>query len=232
MKKHILAAATVMTAGAANAGGYIAPIIQDEVPVIVAPVAAPLTWQGAYLGATLGYACCGDDRVGFHDANDNYLGDIGTLKIAGLNGGLRLGYRWENAQWVFGPELGYEIGKISDDLTYAAGTPAATASNDVNSVLALRFKAGRIVNDNTLVYGIAGVARGDFDYEVDSVTESFKANGYVLGLGAERRVSERLSVTGEWEYANFGSTDVQYTNGVTVATPKYHNFRVGLNYRF
>lgn len=251
MQKQILAplaVAAALTAGAANAGGYIAPVVQDEIPVIVAPVVTP-TWQGAYLGGTLGYACCGDDRVGFHTAADAYRGDIGTLEIGGFNGGLRAGYRWQRDQWVFGPELGYEIGRISDDLTYTGtyNNRAVTgeASNDVNSVLALRFKTGRLVDENTLVYGIAGLARGNFDYEVrrtSAITggtemnygrvEGMTMNGYVLGLGAERRVNERMSLTGEWEYANFGSKDVQVGNLTTVATPKYHNFRIGLNYRF
>ncbi|MDO5529005.1 MAG: porin family protein [Paracoccus sp. (in: a-proteobacteria)] len=232
MKIKLVAAAFVAAigvAGAANAGGYAAPAVDVPAPVLVQPSAAPM-WQGGYLGGTLGYACCGDDRVGFH-VDDVYQGDIGTLKIGGLNGGIRAGYRWQHDQWVFGPELGYEIGRISDDLTHE-GAPASSASNDVNSVLALRFKTGRVVDQNTIVYGIAGIARGDFDYEVDDVTENFKANGYVLGLGAERLVSDRMSVTGEWEYANFGSTDIDYDAGTTVATPKYHNFRVGLNYRF
>ena len=43
-----------------------------------------------------------------------YLGDIGELKLNGGNAGIRLGYRWQRGNWVFGPELGVEFGSVDD----------------------------------------------------------------------------------------------------------------------
>ena len=39
--------------------------------------------------------------------------------------------------------------------------------------------------------------------------------GYVVGLGAEKMLSDRMSVTGEYEYSNFGKTEVDLGGGIT-----------------
>ena len=55
----------------------------------------------------------------------------------------------------------------------------------------------------------------------------------MLGLGVERKLTDRMSVTGEYEYANFGSTDVELAPGVvSVATPEHSNVKLGLNFSF
>lgn len=215
------AAATVFTIPAAHAGGYVAPMIEVEPLVTAAP-----SWQGAYVGATLGYAFGGDDRIG----NRPPGADLGKAELSGANLGLRLGYAWQRDRWVYGPEIGITGGSIKDSFDTADGR----FESKVNHMLALRLKAGYLVQDDTLLYGIAGWQRGDFTYDDLGTEVDYDADGYVLGLGVEKRLSERWSVTGEYEYANFGRTDVTLpvSGGASVATPEHSNVKLGVNYRF
>ncbi|WP_134725025.1 outer membrane protein [Paracoccus luteus] len=222
-------AAAIIAAGAAHAGGFTAPTV-DVAPVEPVVIAAePGDWAGGYAGVTLGYAFGGDDVVGAF-AGDTFLGDLGTEELSGANAGIRAGYRWQRNRWVVGPEISYQAGDISDEFDLAAG---GTFESQVDSLLAVKLKTGYAVRPDTLVYGIAGWQRGDFTYDVAGVESEYDADGYVVGLGAERKLTDRMSVTGEWEYSDFGNTDVEIAPGVTTtATPKFSNVKLGLNFKF
>lgn len=234
-----IAAVTVafcVCAVAAQAGN-VAPVPADSAVLAPAPI-----WRGGYVGANIAYAFNGDDRVGHRSPAGAMVAVPGTLEQSGINYGLRLGWRGERASgarsFVYGVELGYDAGKADDSLA----TATHTASVSLNNVLSLRLKSG-FTNSarNTLFYGILGYARGDFDYAVAgtaagdtiAINTGLSMNGYVLGLGAERQLTDRLSLFGEWEYLNFGKQRLTDAGGSsTQATPKYQNIRIGLNYRF
>lgn len=231
-------AAFVVAAPAAFAGGYQPPVVETGVVAAVTEVSYG-DWAGAYAGATLGYVLSGDERVGFSDASDNFIGDVGKVDLSGVTGGVRLGYRMQRDAWVFGVELGYEAMGVDGDVTFDNAVGDGTITSNVDNVMALRFKTARVINEQTLFYGIAGVARGKFSYDLAGTvppaadtSKSYSHSGYVLGLGVERKLSDRLSVTGEWEYGRFGKTDLDLGGVVTRATPKYNQLRLGVNYRF
>ena len=236
VKSLAVAAPLAAVAGGAHAGGFVAPVVQPAVAPIVETVSSD--WAGAYVGGTLGYAFNGKDRVGVSQTPEGAVYDSETLKLSGANLGLRLGYRWQRDNWVYGPELGFEGGKIEDSFEAADGY---SAKSEIKNVLALRFKTGYLVQPETLVYGIVGVARAKVDYQTQGTgaggpigyDDSFSRTGYILGLGVERQLSDRWSVTGEYEYANFGKERLHDgTTGYTRATPKYHNVKLGVNFRF
>ncbi|MFD2440854.1 outer membrane protein [Paracoccus kondratievae] len=173
----LLSLGTTLTA---TAGGFIAPVVEP----VVAPVveAQPVgDWAGAYAGLTLGYAFSGDDEVGVNGVSPN------TLELSGANAGIRLGYRWQRDRWVIGPELGFEGGNISDDFL----TDGYDAESKIKNVLALRLKTGYVLDNDILVYGIAGVARAKVDYSVTGngadIRDEYTKTGYIVGLGAEKR---------------------------------------------
>lgn len=231
-----LAASTlILGAASAQAGGYVPPVVEPAPEVVIeAPVGS---WQGGYAGLTLGYAFSGKDRVGISipgvdGAGDDFLGDVGELSLSGGNVGVRVGYRWQRDNWVFGPELGYEGGNIKDDVARTIDGVPYTASSKVKNVFALRMKTGYAVRPDMLVYGVAGFAYADVDYEINGVEDSFSRSGYVVGLGVEKQLNEKWTVTGEYEYANFGKETVSSGDFVTEATPKFNNVKVGVNFRF
>lgn len=226
-----MAGSLTFAALAANAGGYTPPVVEPTpiAPVVIEkPVGA---WQGGYAGLTLGYAFQGKDRVGLTQADD-FLGDIGTMKLKGANAGVHVGYRWQKDRWVFGPELGYEGGNIKGDTSAAIDGVDYSAETKVKDVLALRFKTGYSVSPDMLVYGIAGVARAKVDYSLNGVSDDYKKTGYIVGLGVEKQINDKWSLTGEYEYANFGKKDLDFPGVSTEATPKYNNIKVGVNFKF
>ncbi|HEY0214067.1 MAG TPA: outer membrane beta-barrel protein [Paenirhodobacter sp.] len=228
----------VTTAFSAQAGGYTTPVV--EAPV-VAPAPAPVLvgdWQGAYIGATLGYAFAGDDRVALHYQGES-TGKLGKFELGGVNGGIRAGYTWQRAQWVFGPEIAFEGGNVKDDFSNIVDDESVQGDTKLKNTYALRFKTGYLVNPVTMIYGIAGVSRAKFDYSVTTpfpeinIDDSFSRTGYVVGFGVERKLTDNLSLTGEYEYANYGKEHLKNAMGVeTPATPKFSNVKIGLNYRF
>lgn len=217
-------------AGAAQAGGYIAPAVEVE-PVAPVVVTAPVgDWQGAYAGGTLGYAFNGDDRIGRNAEDGN---DLGDAELSGANAGLRVGYRWQRDRWVFGPELSIEGGNIKDEFDYVNKPGNGTFESKVNWVAALKLKAGYEVQPGTLIYGIAGVNKGDFTYNYNGTDLDYDATGFVVGIGAERMINDRVSLTGEYEYNDFGTNDLDLAPGIkTVATPEFHNVKLGVNFKF
>ncbi len=223
-------ATLALGAVAANAGGYTPPVVDAGV---VAPIveSAPVgNWAGAYAGLTLGYAFGGDDDVGISTGTSTVTPD--TLELSGANAGIRLGYRWQKDRWVIGPELGFEGGSIKDSFS----TDGYDAESKIKNVLALRVKTGYEVTPNTLVYGIVGVARAKVDYSVAGngvdINDTYTKTGYIVGLGAERMINDKWSVTGEYEYANFGKENLAAGGFDTNATPDYHNVKLGLNFKF
>jgi len=225
----VASAAILFSVPAAYAGGYVAPVVDiGPAPVVTAPAASD--WQGGYAGITLGYAFGGDDDIGVRPPGV----DIGSAELSGANAGLRLGYRWQRERWVVGPEVSYVAGDINDDFDFdVAGVGSGEFKSEVNNMIGIRLKTGYLVSPDMLVYGIAGWQRGDFTYNVAGDEIDYDANGYVVGLGVERALTQRMSITGEYEYADFGSTDVEIAPGITsVATPKHSNVKVGLNFRF
>lgn len=231
MRFQVIAAsaAALLTVPAAHAGGFTAPVVEAEPVVVVAPAPVAAAWEGGYVGASLGYAFGGDDRIGENVAGV-LVNTLGKAELSGPNVSLRGGYRWQRGNWVVGPELSYTIGDISDEFDY--GT-ASTFESEVNSTAAIKLKAGYLVRPDMLVYGTAGWTTGDFTYVNDGNELDYDADGYVVGLGVERMLTDRMSITGEYEYSNFGKTDVEISPGViSKATPEFSNVKVGLNFKF
>lgn len=244
MRLAVPALLAILSASAAAAGGYTAPVA-DVAPVVVAPAPAqPEGWQGFYVGGALGYAFNGDDRVGVRDIVGGVpVGPTETLdanlRVNGGFGGVQLGYRWQYGDFVIGPELSYEVGDVSDGATLIGGTE--TWESDVNHLLTLRLKAGRVVAPQTLLYGSAGYTRGDFTYRYAGADiaqdQDYTANGYTVGLGVERKLTPRISAFGEWNYHNFGRTDIDVVDDLgdgsrTIATPSHQRLKMGLNFKF
>ncbi|MCX8955041.1 outer membrane beta-barrel protein, partial [Ruegeria sp. NA] len=68
---------------------------------------------------------------------------------------------------------------------------------------------------------------------VQNFSVSDRRNGYSASIGAEHKLSGNWSITGEYEYVQFQSKDVQFSSGFsTKSTPKYSGLRIGLNYTF
>lgn len=236
-------AITLAAAATAQAGGVVAPVLETA-PVIVAPEPVASAWTGAYVGGSLGYVGGTDDEIGLRVyenqsivARDNELGDIG---IDGVTLGGHVGYRWQRGSWVFGPELGLEMGSVDGSRDIVAFGEDVHAESDLNYLVSLVAKTGYLVNEQTLVYGTFGIAHGDYDYSFAEdgfeTTENFSTTGVAAGFGVERMMNENMSVFAEYQYRDFGNELVIFgtdDEGVgTQASMSQSTVKVGANWRF
>lgn len=145
MKRILMAAsALALVGGAAFAGGYTAPVTEAPVPAPV--VAAPVVnanWDGAYVGAQLGYG------------NPN-----GLLGTDGAFGGLNAGYMKDYGSWVLGGEVA----------TSAANMETGDNSK-VKNFTDVKLLAG-IPSGKWLTYGALGVSYMKADYNGDSISDT------------------------------------------------------------
>ncbi|WP_045389611.1 outer membrane protein [Falsirhodobacter sp. alg1] len=140
-----LGAAAIVAAPAAFAGGPVVPapepIVAAPAPVVIAPVTGD--WEGAYLGAQVGY------------------GDGGSVDGDGAIGGVHAGYRWDLGNTVLGVVGEYN----SADM---AGENDAIKMDQVGSIRGqVGYDLGR-----TLVYASAGIASADIDVNNESYSDS------------------------------------------------------------
>lgn len=166
----------------------------EPAPVVVAPatpVAVAPFWEGAYLGAQLGYAYSEfdiDTGAGLGDLNDDQV-------IGGVTAGYL--FRLNNGLYI-GPEFQYDFA----DLTVTDATSGDTASFD--QIARLKMIVGGEVGSNGLLYGSLGVAYADFD-SVGTVLDGFDGDdtSYVLGVGYDYRVGDNFTIGGEYLYHKF-----------------------------
>ena len=95
--KYVLAAAFVLSAGVAQAGG---PVVVADDPVVEAPaaMATGFDWTGVYAGVSV--------------VNGSFSDGIGDFDTSGY--GLQAGYLRDFGKWVIGGELSYSKGDYGD----------------------------------------------------------------------------------------------------------------------
>lgn len=190
----------------------------------------PTNWSGAYVGVSLGYACCGRDRVQLAPAPP---GVIGSMSEHGAFMGLHGGYDWQRGNRVIGVEGSLSFGNIGDDLTNAT----ASSRVRISPVTEIRARAGW-VNGDGLIYVTGGLALGRVAYAAgdtavpSNIQSTFYAPGVSVGVGYERMVSANWSLRGEYGYTLYRARDLTDGTQTTRATPDYHAIRVGLSQRF
>ena len=89
MRTLFLAASTLalFSVSAAHAGGFAAPVV-DVAPVAPVVVAETPAWQGGYVGAALGYAFGGDDRIG-ENVTGTLVDNLGKAELGGKSQTIR-----------------------------------------------------------------------------------------------------------------------------------------------
>jgi outer membrane immunogenic protein len=119
------------------------------------------------------------------------------------------------ADWTFGDELG------SDHKKYIYDDYFAKWSTSIDSMVTVAGRAGFAPTPNLLLYGLVGWSWADIDHDFrigcDSCSgyflrngDTFDANGLTVGGGAEYKVTENISIRGEYRFTdldNFNDND-------------------------
>jgi outer membrane immunogenic protein len=187
---YLLATASSVAAAAAATGGAQAADLARKAPP-PAPVVAPPSWTGFYVGVHAG--------INWQLASAEYaaphFGSTGASlpagNAAGFIGGGQIGYNWQFApQWVIGVE-----GTISGLTGKATAKPEFTLtkgngfSSEINWLATIRGRVGWLVDPDTMIYGTGGAAWG-------GVKNSANPNGFGSSTAAAVTKSESKTKSG------------------------------------
>lgn len=188
-------------------------------------------WTGPYAGLSLG--------EGTHTAtaldNDYYFfGGTQEFSSKAPTYGLQVGYNHQKGSLLLGAELSYGFTDNEHAVNYSGGT---LVSNELNSILSLRGRAGLAV-DNALIYMTLGVAQLDADHDWnDGPSDRFQGStdgiGAVYGLGLEAKVSDNFSIRGEFLNGKTPNEPAKSINGSQFTfTSEYSVVSIGGNFLF
>jgi outer membrane immunogenic protein len=206
----------------------------------VAPSFSP--FQGFYAGVNAGFGGFGSNVTDLD--SDMFDGEGSELNVFG-NGGIfggQVGYNFNADRWVFGVEGDFQGTTFSEDTSVDGDHLAAGAWNWFATI---RGRAGVTVGD-TLFYGTGGVAFINADFcgaDGSCVTDGDEdldftktLTGYTVGAGAEMKLTDRISVKGEYLFVDGLDFEKQYDDGDPDQRAEFsteaHVFRIGLNYHF
>ena len=196
----------------------------------MAPVAAPYSWTGFYLGGNVG-GTWGHDKItsttdpvawGTTGAASIDGASPTTLNPNGFIGGLQAGYNWQiNQNWLLGIEADadWSGGSASRTLTYVGA--AGVANNDfmANStkstfLATLRPRLG-VTFDQSLLYVTGGLAIGTLQTtdsfgsfggaSVGTVNSSTTRTGWTVGGGFEYAFARNWSAKAEYLHVDLGN---------------------------
>lgn len=220
-----------------GATGAIAADMGLPPPVpFVAPAPPPL-WTGFYVGAHGGGAW---DPTGGNNTNCGNACTSAQTTLAGVAGGLQLGYNYQFGMMVLGAEADFSGSSLRG--SYAALDGIDTLTTSVDYFGTVTGKVGVAVG-RLLIYGKGGAAwthtnNGDFDtVENLSFTANYWQMGWTVGGGAEYALSPNWSVKLEYSAIQTPNKSTTFTSPTPLFfTALMHQqinlVTAGVNYRF
>lgn len=258
------------------------PALAADLPGRAVPFIAPISttandgWTGAYVGLGTGPSVTRDrgNASGsiqyYNNVNIYGQGDTGIAgRGAGLTGNAAIGVNRRIDKFVLG---GFADLSIADGDAYSQ-TPIRSWCNNVynsscvNSLSAtlgskyrigpavhVGLRAGLLVTDTVLAYGLVGAAGANIKSEVSVNVSNYQASdsvttrgegwrtGLLLGAGIESKLSDTVSVRAEYRFTRFRSLAVEYDSGAALdphfyvtkqsVTPGESTILLSLDYRF
>ena len=237
---------TQLLAGAPLAFALAAPValspaLGADLPVkalpMKAPVAAPFSWTGWYIGVNAGYGV--GQGYGQTAAPGSLLAVAGraeafnAMPAGGLGGG-QLGYNYQLfGSFVIGAETDIQGAGISDNKTALGG---GLIDHKLDWFGTTRARAG-LATGPVLSYVTGGVAYGGIETGISSpfgsITTTTTKTGWTWGGGIEAALGGNWTAKAEYLYVDLGSTSVASPlAGALTVKNQEQIFRGGLNYRF
>ncbi len=179
---------------------------------------APFAWNGAYVGATVGYSSAMFDVSNIEFEGTPALPDF-SFPGNGIIGGVEGGFNMQMGQAVVGVEGDFSFtgveGTYTDTIDDFASTGRLKSLATVRGRLG--FAAGR-----ALLFATGGVAFGNVEAQLDdgyggpviTTTDSQNHVGWTAGGGLEVAVTDHVSIKGEALYYDLGSRTYTFNEGV------------------
>jgi outer membrane immunogenic protein len=244
-----LAIALLAVTGLSVGSGQIASAA--DLPVKAPPmVAAPLpwSWTGFYVGGHLGGGWGSKDWSNACDAGDCFDLAPASGKVNGFLGGFQAGYNYQIGWVVVGIEGDFSFADVSGSYTcFADLPPAGSCTSKADWFGTLTGRIGGTV-DHALLYVKGGAAWVHDKYtdncpacgpyeNAASFTGDQTKLGWTVGAGVEYAFTRNWSGKVEYDYMDFGTTNVSMISSTndpyTVdILQRIHVVKAGVNYRF
>ncbi|MDO8980519.1 MAG: outer membrane beta-barrel protein [Afipia sp.] len=255
MKKFLIAAVLALVGATGAQAADLGPVYRKAAPIV-----APFTWTGSYIGGYVGGASAAEDGstsnpvtatggfFNFNPVNTGY--GLGSSFI----GGYTSGYNYQFApNWVIGYEG--EIGYVKINGSGVQNPPGVSNGlNDTNGITRIgdwySVYTARLgyAWDRSLIYvkGGAAVVRVEAGIsdrtgvpQLDTIQHKWKI-GYAVGGGWEYAFDPKWSLKAEYLYLGIESDYATSGNlrpagpqfFTTTRVPGIHTGKIGLNYRF
>jgi outer membrane immunogenic protein len=226
MKAVLLAAALLL---GTSAYAFAADAVEE---VVIADAA--YDWSGLYVGAQFGYGW-GDATT--RETSEGDDGDPLDYDVDGFFGGAHLGYNFQSGSVVYGAEADLEYADVEGFWDWENTNGLSKRLEWQGS---LRGRLGYSF-DRVLLYGTAGLAFANVKMEVvegNAVALSDRewTAGWTAGVGAQYALTEKLSLTAEYRYSDYGDTSISGdVFGGTYTYPhdnKINSVRFGFSTKF
>jgi outer membrane immunogenic protein len=187
-------------------------------------------WSGVYVGVNVGgaFAHGGDAKTVGTAGFETLIPSLAPAKLntgkSGVTAGGQIGVNIVSGSLVYGVEadVNYVDSKKSSSFTSSAtvlGTTLTTsASHQLDYLGTLRARLGVTASERLLIYATGGLAYGHVKNRASVVanaapstlfwrgSRSSTRTGFAAGAGAELKISDKISLRGEYLYYDLGST--------------------------
>ena len=185
-----------------------------------ATAASAEPFNGPFVGAQAGWS---KDDLG---TTSTKLGNVPVDRSRdSFSGGVFAGYDFKlTPRVVIGTEAGIQFG--ADD-SIVRDTGSALVRVDPKRSIDLTARAGYLVTDNTLLYARGGYTNARTQTSIDDAagfrSASANRDGWLVGGGIERAISDNVSARLEYRYSDLSDGDGKFDR---------HQALVGIAYRF
>lgn len=199
---------------------YIVSSIAAALAIGLAGGASAEPFNGPFVGVQAGW---NQDNLGTPTTD---FGPIAiNTKQDSVNGGVFAGYDYKIANsFVLGAEAGIHFG-VDDEVVSTTNVGLVTI--DPKRAIDLTARAGYLVDGKTLVYARGGYTnarvRTTIEDEAGLRVASSDRDGWTVGGGVERAITDNISARLEYRYADLSDGDGKFDR---------HQALVGVAYRF
>lgn len=192
-------------------------------------------WSGCYVNAFAGMSASDIDTDVSVPAIPAAV-TIGGLSTSGGFAGLGAGCDIQVNRFVFGAFGDYAFRGHGHHSAATVGPAAIPVTTGMGDVWTLGARAGILLGERTLAYGLLGHSRTSMDTLVVGplAADVPKFRGLTVGGGIEHQLGLGWSLSAEYRHTNYSSETVDLVPGVATVgfSPTDHSARVGLSYRF
>lgn len=202
-------------------------VLAASAALISSVAQAETNWQGGFVGVDLGAAFdLGDNgqlKYRRADGTDNtaaintaFGANFAGKFEAGESFGVRAGYNFQSNNFVYGVIADVAYANVSEEQSAFSSTPRTYIERrKLDTLATLRGRLGYANETSLLPFVTAGLAYGNVKYSWEGNSGAYRGDngkdtdgiGYVIGLGADYKLNEKVTVGVEFLHYNLGSSD-------------------------